>query len=122
MLQILHIENIAVIEKADIEFEAGLNVMTGETGAGKSIVVDALGAVLGKRASRELIRTGADHAVITAVFSHVNVSGWCEENGVNVEDGELFLMRKISADGKNVCRVNGSPVSVQQLKELGDIL
>ncbi len=122
MLQILHIENVAVIEKADIEFEPGLNVMTGETGAGKSIVIDALGAVLGRRTSRELIRTGADSAVVTASFSGVDAAAWCDDNGIPFEEDELFLMRKMSAEGKNNCRINGSPVSVQQLKELGDML
>lgn len=123
MIQLLHIENIAVIEKTDIAFGSGLNVLTGETGAGKSIVIDALSAVTGGRASRELVRTGADSAMVTAVFCDINVSVWCEENGIEAdEDGKLFLMRKITADGKNTCRVNGCPVSVAQLRELGGIL
>lgn len=123
MLQLLHIENIAVIEKSEIEFECGLNVLTGETGAGKSIVIDALSAVIGGRTSRDLIRTGADSALVTAVFTSGGVLDWCAENGIEPDgEGKLFLMRKISADGKNICRINGGPVSVSQLKELGSLL
>lgn len=116
MLQILHIENIAVIERADIEFEQGLNIMTGETGAGKSIVIDALGAVLGGRVSRDLVRTGADRAVVSAVFSSGGATSWCNENGIEPDDGNLLLMRNITADGKTSCRVNGVPVTVSQLQ------
>lgn len=121
MLTILHIENIAVIEKADIEFAPGLNVMTGETGAGKSIVIDAIGAVLGERTSRELIRTGAQSAVVSAVFCELpEALSWFEESGIAPdEEGNLLIMRKLSADGKNACRVNGLPVTVAQLKALG---
>ena len=120
MIELLHIENIVVIDKADVKFGPGLNVLTGETGAGKSIVIDALSAVTGGRTSRELVRTGAGSASVTAVFSGVDVSDWCEDNGVEPdEDGKLFLMRKITDDGKNTCRVNGCPVTVGQLRELG---
>lgn len=121
MLTVLHIENIAVIEKADIEFSAGLNVMTGETGAGKSIVIDAISAVLGERTSRELIRTGAQSALVSAVFSELQEGlTWLDDNGISPdEDGNLLLMRKITADGKNNCRVNGCPVTVSQLRALG---
>ena len=119
MLKTLHIENVAVIEKVTVELGEGLNVLTGETGAGKSIVIDALGAVLGGRTSRELVRSGEPSALVTAVFSAENVSDWCEDAGIEPEDGELFLMRKITADGKNTCRVNGIPVSVSQLRALG---
>jgi DNA repair protein RecN (Recombination protein N) len=123
MIQLLHIENIAVIEKADITFGPGLNVLTGETGAGKSIVIDALSAVIGGRTSKELIRTGATGATVTAVFSGVQLSDWLDENGIEKdEDGALFLMRKITADGKNTCRINGSPVTAAQLRELGGML
>lgn len=122
MLKTLHIENIAVIEKADIEFDSGMNVLTGETGAGKSIVIDALGAVLGGRVSRELVRTGETGASVTAVFSSDGAEGWCAENGIEPEDGELFIMRSISAEGKSKCRVNGVPVSAAQLKALGETL
>lgn len=122
MLKTLHIENIAVIEKADIEFDSGMNVLTGETGAGKSIVIDALGAVLGGRVSRELVRTGASGASVTAVFSADGAEEWCSENDIEPEDGEMFIMRSISAEGKSKCRVNGVPVSVTQLKALGEVL
>lgn len=123
MIELLHIENIAVIEKADVTFASGLNVLTGETGAGKSIVIDALSAVIGGRTSKELVRTGATGATVTAVFSDIDVSRWCDDNGIGIEeDAKLFLMRKISADGKNTCRVNGCPVTVTQLRELGATL
>lgn len=122
MLKTLHIENIAVIERADIELSDGFNVLTGETGAGKSIVIDALGAVLGGRTSKELVRTGAQSAVVSAVFSDGGTREWCRESGIEPEDGELFLMRRITADGKNTCRINGNPVSVSQLRSLGILL
>lgn len=121
MLRELHIENIAIIEKADIEFFNGFNVMTGETGAGKSIVIDSLNAVLGGRTSRELVRHGADRAMVTAVFDSEGAEQWLEENGIDLED-ELIVQRKISAEGKSACRVCGVPVSVAQLRELGGML
>ena len=122
MLEVLHSENIAIIEEADIRFEPGFNALTGETGAGKSIVIDALGAVLGQRASRELIRTGMDKAFVSAVFSGVDNSV-PEALGITPEeDGSLLLQREIHGDGKNVCRVNGRPVTVGQLKMLGSRL
>ena len=121
MLTQLHIENIAVIEKADIEFRKGLTVLTGETGAGKSIIVDSLGAVLGARTSRELVRTGADKGVVTAVFETNNADKWLEDNDIDLED-EIIIQRRISAEGKNSCRVCGAPVSVSQLRELGALL
>ena len=119
MLELLHIENIAIIQEADISFEGGFNALTGETGAGKSIVIDALSAVLGQRTSRELIRTGADKAFVGATFSGVD-SALAEELGIAPEaDGTLLLQREIHSDGKNACRVNGRPVTVSQLKALG---
>lgn len=121
MLTELHIENIAVIEKADIEFRKGMTVLTGETGAGKSIIVDSLGAVLGARTSRELVRSGADKGVVSAVFESVNADKWFVENDIEPED-EIIIQRKISAEGKNSCRVCGNPVSVSQLRELGALL
>lgn len=121
MLTQLHIENIAVIEKADIEFRKGLTVLTGETGAGKSIIVDSLGAVLGARTSRELVRTGADKGVVSAVFETNNADKWLEDNDIDLED-EIIIQRRISAEGKNSCRVCGVPVSVSQLRELGALL
>ena len=123
MLQLLHIENIAVIECADISFRAGFNALTGETGAGKSIVIDSLSAVLGARTSRDLIRTGADKAFVSAEFDAVDASlGVLAELGVEPEDGVLLLQRDIYADGRNLCRVNGRPVTVAQLRALGTSL
>ena len=121
MLNELHIENIAVIEKADIQFQAGLNVLTGETGAGKSIVIDSISAVLGERVSRELVRHGAHKGVVTAVFDLENAADWLEENEIEAED-ELIVQRRISLDGKSSCRVCGTPVTASQLKELGGLL
>lgn len=121
MLNELHIENIAVIEKADIEFRKGLTVLTGETGAGKSIVVDSLGAVLGARTSRELVRNGAERGTVTAVFSCPSADSWLTENDIEPDD-EIIVQRKISPDGKSSCRICGVPVSVAQLRELGAIL
>ena len=118
MLRLLHIENIAVIEQADILFEDGFNVMTGETGAGKSIVIDAISAILGERAYRDMIRTGCGKASARAVFDRVPELKWFAENDVPYED-ELTVQREIYLDGKNVCRVNGLPVSVGVLKKLG---
>lgn len=117
MLQLLHIENIAIIEQADIAFEPGFNAMTGETGAGKSIVIDALSAVLGQRTSRELIRTGSEKAFVSACFASVPASV-TEELGMETED-ELLLQREIHADGRNICRINGRPATVTQLRTLG---
>ena len=120
MLELLHIENIAIIERADISFRTGFNVLTGETGAGKSIVIVALSAVLGQRASRDLIRTGADHAFVSAVFSHIPKGLGAD---LCIEDAEEWLLqREIYADGKNICRLNGRPMTVTQLRTLGNRL
>ena len=118
VLNLLHIENIAVIECADISFDKGFNVLTGETGAGKSIVIDAISAVLGDRAYRDMIRTGAQKASVRAVFTDVPRLPWFEENGVEY-DSETIIQREIMADGKNVCRVNGALVTVSILHKLG---
>ena len=122
MLQLLHIENIAVIEEADITFDNGFNALTGETGAGKSIVIDALGAVLGQRTSRDLIRTGASKSFVSAVFTGVPALDVLAECGIETDDGELLLQREIGADGKNTCRVGGRPVTVAQLRKIGSSL
>ena len=121
MLELLHIENIAIIERADISFGRGFNALTGETGAGKSIVIDALGAVLGQRTSRELIRTGEEKAFVSAEFSAVpgSLPGLAENGFAPEEDGTLLLQRELYGDGKNICRVNGRPVTVAQLKRIG---
>ena len=121
MLNELHIENIAVIERADISFTGGLNVLTGETGAGKSIVIDSIGAVLGDRVSRELVRHGAEKGLVSAVFDMDGCEKWLEDNEIEAE-GELIIQRRISADGKSSCRVCGAPVTAGQLKELAQLL
>ena len=118
MLSLLHIENIAVIECADISFDQGFNILTGETGAGKSIVIDAISAILGQRAYRDMIRTGANKASVRAVFTDVPMLEWFEENGVEY-DPETIIQREIYLDGKNVCRVNGTLVTVSILHRLG---
>jgi len=118
VLSLLHIENIAVIECADISFDAGFNVLTGETGAGKSIVIDAISAILGERAYRDMIRTGADKASVRGVFTDVPNLPWFAENDVPYDE-EVVVHREIYLDGKNVCRVNGTLVSVSILRKLG---
>jgi len=118
MLSLLHIENIAVIESADISFDQGFNILTGETGAGKSIVIDAISAILGERAYRDMIRTGAPRASVRAVFTDVPEFPWFAENGVE-HDPETIIQREIYLDGKNVCRVNGTLVTVSILRKLG---
>ena len=118
MLSLLHIENIAVIERSDISFDQGFNVLTGETGAGKSIIIDAISAILGERAYRDMIRTGTNKASVRAVFTEVPQFPWFEENGVEY-DPETVIQREVHLDGKNVCRVNGSLVSVSILRKLG---
>ena len=118
MLSLLHIENIAVIECADISFDQGFNVLTGETGAGKSIVIDAISAILGERAYRDMIRTGTNKASVRAIFTGVPELSWFADNGVEY-DSETVIQREIHLDGKNVCRVNGSLVSVAILRKLG---
>ena len=124
MLSLLKISNIAVIENAEIEFAAGLNILSGETGAGKSIVLDSLGAVLGFRTSRELIRTGAQEAFVTAVFTDVSLSAKNVLTQLSIpveEDGSVIISRVIGTQ-KNLCRVNGIPVTVSSLRELGAAL
>lgn len=124
MLELLHIENIAVIEEADIQFRPGFNALTGETGAGKSIVIDAMNAVLGGRTSRDLIRTGTDKAFVSAAFSSVpaELPGLTECGVSPDENGELLLQRELTADGKNYCRANGRPITVAQMKKIGSEL
>lgn len=121
MLTSLKIENVAIIESAAIEFGCGLNVLTGETGAGKSIVIDSINAILGERTSRDIIRTGAQSAKVYAVFEDVNerVRNFLDENGIDCDDGVLIINRTLSREGKNVCRINGAPVTVSMLREIG---
>lgn len=121
MLTSLKIENVAIIESAAIELGCGLNVLTGETGAGKSIVIDSINAILGERTSREIIRTGAQSARVYAVFEDVNntVRDVLDGNGIECDDGVLIMNRTINRDGKNICRINGAPVTVSMLREIG---
>ena len=118
MLSLLHIENIAVIEAADIDFAPGFNVLTGETGAGKSIVIDAISAILGERTYRDVIRTSAPKAFVSAVFSGVPRLAWFEDNHVPYDE-ETMVQRELTVEGRNTCRVNGQPVSVSILRQLG---
>ncbi len=124
MLQSLHIENVAVIEKADIAFDQGLAVLTGETGAGKSIVIDSLCAVLGERLTRDVVRTGAERAFIAAEFVDIPcaVEDKLVELDLPTEDGTLLIQRSLSADGRGNCRVNGRPATVSSLREIGRML
>src|ERR1051326_2211157 len=125
MLRSLSVRNFAIIDRLDLEFGAGFNVLTGETGAGKSIVVDALNMILGGRAGAEMVRGGADRAVIDAVFAVTGASELprtVEEMGYDLEDDQLFLSREVSATGKSSCRIGGRPATVAQLKEIGDWL
>ncbi|MBR7092972.1 MAG: DNA repair protein RecN [Clostridia bacterium] len=125
MLQSLHIENIAVIEKADITFDVGLNVLTGETGAGKSIVIDAINAVLGERVTREMVRAGSEQAHVTALFTRLSPAALACLHGLDLreeEDGSLLIQRSITADGRGSCRVGGRPVTVNVLRQLGRAL
>ncbi|MGN0534838.1 MAG: DNA repair protein RecN [Eubacterium sp.] len=124
MLKTLDIENIAVIEKASVDFSKGLNVLTGETGAGKSIVVDSINAILGERTSKELVRHGCENAYVSAYFEDIpeNVCNEISSLGYETDDNSLLISRKISAAGKSVCKINGRPATVSILKEVGPML
>ena len=121
MLNSLYIENIAVIEKSNIDLYQGLNIITGETGAGKSIVIDAINAIMGQRTSKDIIRNGSDSATVFATFSEVNdtVVQKLQENGYSLDEGELVISRTLTLSGKNNCRINGKPCTVSFLRELG---
>ncbi len=124
MLIQLSVENIAIIEQLTVELEEGLNILTGETGAGKSILIDAVNALLGGRVSRDIIRTGEEKARVEAVFQMPpKLFGVLEEMGIdNQEDGILILSRQFTVSGKNICRINGNLVTVSQMKEIGEYL
>ncbi len=125
MLKYLHINNIAVIEKNDIELEGGLNILTGETGAGKSIVIDSINAILGQRTSKDIIRSGEDKAVVTAVFSDISAPAACslESQGVFPdENGEYLVTRILSAAGKSSIKINGQPITSGVMRDIGDML
>ena len=123
MLSRLYIENIAVIEKTEIDFTKGFNVLTGETGAGKSIVIDAISAVLGRRTSRELVRTGADSAFVSATFTDVGetTKEALKNLAIPIED-ELILEREFTLSGKNICKINSRPASISVLREISRFL
>ena len=120
MLSKLYIENIAVIEKTEIDFQSGFNVLTGETGAGKSIIIDAITAVLGRRTSRELVRTGADSAFVSATFTSPGRETLrvLSELGIELSDGELLLEREFTLSGKNNCKINGRPANIATLRQV----
>lgn len=124
MLSELYIENLAVIEKATIDFSNKLNVFTGETGAGKSILINGINAILGQRVTKDIVRTGTDKAVISALFTDIgdNVLQVLDELGISAEDGQLFLTREIRSDGGSVARVNSRAVNVSVLKAIGEKL
>ncbi len=123
MLSSLHIENIALIEAADLSFGSGLNVLTGETGAGKSIILDAISALMGERTSRDLIRTGEKTARVSGIFCDLPALPWFEEMGIAPdENGELSILRELRAEGKTLCRVGGIPCTALQLRALGQQL
>ena len=124
MLSELYIENLAVIEKATIDFSDKLNVFTGETGAGKSILINGINAILGQRVTKDIVRTGTDKAVISALFTDIgdNVLQVLNELGISAEDGQLFLSREIRSDGGSVARVNSRAVNVSVLKAIGETL
>ncbi|MBQ7744620.1 MAG: AAA family ATPase, partial [Ruminococcus sp.] len=120
MISTLYIENIAVIEKCSIDFNTGLNVLTGETGAGKSIIIDAINAIMGQRTSKDIIRTGASSAFVSASFDEINdvIKQKLSDLGFDDEDGTLILQRTLSASGKNTCKINGKPATLSMLREL----
>ena len=124
MLSQLYIENLAVIEKANIDFTGDLNVFTGETGAGKSILINGINAILGQRMTKDIVRTGTDKAVISAVFT--NVPKDCEmllsQSGLTAEEGQLFIEREIRSDGGSIARINNRPVNISLLKQVGEML
>lgn len=124
MLKAINIENIAVIEKCNIDFNEGFNCLTGETGAGKSIIIDSINAVTGQRTSKELVRTGCDKAFVSAVFEDISNEAIekLSEYGIETDDESVILTRTISADGKNTCKINGVTVNVSVLREIGNIL
>ncbi len=124
MLQTLYIENIAVIEKTSIDFNNGLNVLTGETGAGKSIIIDAINAIMGQRTSKEIIRTGEQSAFVSAQFDNINddVVAKLEELGFSDDEGVLVLQRTLNLSGKSTCKINGRPATASMLKDLSQSL
>lgn len=124
MLSTLYIENIAVIEKTEVEFSSGLNVLTGETGAGKSIIIDSIHAIMGQRTSRDIVRTGEKQAFVSARFENIgnNAAQKLDELGFASDDDELVLQRTLNSSGKSSCRINGKPATASMLRELSPFL
>ena len=122
MLIELDIENIAVIERASIEFENGLNVITGETGAGKTLLINSLNMVLGSRTAKDLIREGTDFARVSAVFFCNGIDSILEKNNIPTDDGNVIISRKLYRDGRNICHINGTSVNVSLLRTIGERL
>lgn len=122
MLRELYIKNVAVIDEAVIEFENGFNVLTGETGAGKSILIDSINMVMGSRSNKELVRTGADKATVSATFEVGQIQSKLEDLGIEIEDNRVILSRQISADGKSVCRCNGMMLPLATVREIGELM
>ena len=124
MLRELSIENLAVIEKASVEFGGAFNVFTGETGAGKSVIIGGINAVLGGRTNKDIVRSGAPKAVISALFDDISdrVKAKLSELGFSSEDGELVLMREITSEGKSSARINGRAATAAMLREVGELL
>ena len=125
MLVSLDIKNIALIDNLEAEFADGLNILTGETGAGKSIIIDSLEFVLGERADKSLIRYGCDSASVTALFQtsqNSPAAALLVESGIELDGGEILLARTMSVDGKNVCRINGSRVTLGVLRSIAHAL
>ncbi len=121
MLSSLIIENVAVIERAEILFDGGLNILTGETGAGKSIIIDSINAILGERTSKDIVRHGSEKAKITAFFEDLtaDIINTVNQYDIDCDDGSLLITRVISADGRGNCKINGCPVTVSMLKDIG---
>lgn len=124
MISQLYIENIAVIEKATIDFQNGFHVFTGETGAGKSIIIDSINAILGSRMSKDIVRTGADKAFVSGVFSNISIKTQTalRDFGYDATEDDLMISREISSDGKSVCKINGRPANMSVLKDIGETL
>ena len=123
MLNHLSIKNVAVIDKLDVEFHGGVSVLTGETGAGKSIIIDSINMILGDRANKELVRYGTDKAVVQAVFdANDDALGKLSENDIDADDGKIIITRQLTCDGKSVARVNGMAVTLNILRDISDSL
>jgi len=125
MLEFLHLENIAVAKKVDIDLKAGFNVLTGETGAGKSIIIDSINMLTGAKINKGIVRHGEDHAVVSALFSNVSneVYQICDEQGIPYDKEDLFsITRTVYADGKNVIKINSKTSTLMQLKQIGSLL